>query len=858
MRKDFKLSKTVEQIIKDSSKMAKERHQYTIDHATVLLQTMLMVKDDKIPELKEYFGKVKDMDQVIDSLIQNLGEPNDEANPLDPTLEPILDRDMEDVMDAAQQYTKDLGRNRVEADVVMLGLLGHDEFEIIDELRGEYGITGDELAKTLKNGNNRSFNDVLKGMDSNFMSSLMDMFSKKNTEAQDKLDEENFEKFGSSEPINSSAIDPNSETPYLDQFSDDMTKRAKNGEYDPVIGREDIVDSITEILCKRKKANVALVGVAGSGKSTVVERLSQRIVEGKVPEQLKNKRICSLNLNDLVAGTKYRGEYEERLQKIIKEVCNSKNVIVYIDELHNLVGSGSSSGNGDGANILKPYLAKGEFQCIGSTTNEEYRKFIEKDAALNRRFTQVEIKEPSQEETVKILMGVKGSYEKFHQVRFEKEAIERCVEWSSRFITDKNQPDKAIDIMDLSGSLAALGNDKKEDSDELMLLRKKLVMVKEQKNKAVIEAMDFELGEKLRDEEKQIQAEIAKLTKSSAKSNRKDWNEVSLENVALAVSKISRVPVDKINMGDRDRLKLMKEELSKKVVGQDKAVSTVVKNLQRSWLGLRQPDKPVFSGMFVGNTGTGKTLICKEIAKIFFGSEKNLIKIDCGELRDRSSVSKLTGTTAGYVGYDDEPLLLQIKRTPNCILLLDEIDKCDPSIYEIFMNILDEGYCILGDSTRVDFTNAVIIFTGNVGTKELQDSSRSLGFAHNEDKNVESERIVMKAVKKMFKPEFINRLNSIVVFNELGKPEMNKIFTIELDKLKKQFGKNKIGIKVSGKMKDHVVSQVNLSYGARDLKRLIETWILDPISEAMLENAEASRFVVEYNKELNKSEVSVI
>lgn len=664
-------------------------------------------------------------------------------------------------------------------------------------------------------------------------------------------DDKNFEKYGESEAVSGKALDPNSDTPVLDQFSEDMIMAAKNGKYDPVIGREDVVDSIIEVLCKRKKANVALLGVAGSGKSSIVERLAQRIVNDQVPGPLKGKRICSLNLNDLVAGTMYRGQYEERLQKIIKEICERKDIIVYIDELHNLVGSGSSSGNGDGANILKPYLARGEFQCIGSTTNEEYRKFIEKDAALNRRFTQIEVTEPTIEETVKILSGVKSSYEEFHHVKYGKGVIEACAEWSSRYISDKFQPDKAVDILDMSGSLANLRATGKEDDPEISEVRKKLQEVIDKKISAVLDKGNYDEGAKLRDEELKLREEQTELIKK--KSGKEFWATVEILDVATAVSKISRVPVEKINQSEVERISKMKSELQKLVVGQDKAISEIVKALQRSWMGLRQPGKPIYTGLFVGNTGTGKTLICKEVARIFFGSEKkNLIRIDCGELKDKSSVSKLTGTTAGYIGYNDEPLLLQVKRTPNCVVLLDEIEKCDPNIYSIFMNILDEGYCTLGDGTRVDFTNSMIIFTGNVGTKELKSSGKTLGFVE-ENRQEKTESIVRKAIERTFRPEFINRLSSIVVFNELGKKEMGQIFNIEVSKIKKQMKKKKMDLTIGKEMKKHILDLIDFNYGARDMKRLLDTWIVDNVSDKILEQPSATKFLIDWKND--KAEV---
>lgn len=660
------------------------------------------------------------------------------------------------------------------------------------------------------------------------------------------MDDEKFESsLGETEPISPKKLDPNSDTPVLDQFSEDMIELAKEGKYDPVIGRDDIIEEIIEVLCKRKKANVAIVGVAGSGKSTVVEGLAQRISQGNVPEKLKGKRLCSLNLNDLVAGTKYRGEYEERLQKIIKEVCSNKNIIIFIDELHNLVGNGGSAGNGDGANILKPYLARGEFQCIGSTTNEEYRRFIEKDAALNRRFTQIELSEPGREETIKILNGIKGKYEKFHHVKFSKEVIEACVDWSSRYIPEKFQPDKAIDILDLSGSLRGLKFlEQKIKESNLEDDKKKLDDLVKQRDDAVLKKNDFELGEKLDKEKSALEEEI------KAKAQAFGEASVEIDDVAEAISKVSKIPVDKIAKTDQEKIALMKKELEQKVIGQDTAINTLVKVIQRNVLGLRNEKKPLASILAVGPSGVGKTLICEELARIFFGSVNNLIKFNGGEFKEEHSVSKLIGAPAGYVGYEDEPLFLQVKRKRQAVVLFDEVEKMHPQIMDILLNITDKGECNMANGEVVDFTNCIVIFTGNIGTKELA-NNRPLGFSkpeEEEQKEIDSD-IVMKAVRKYFRPEFINRLSKVVVFNSLGKKEMDKIFTIELDKIKKQLSKKKISIQVSKKVRTYVIDKCDPNYGARDLQRGIEQYIIDPVSEIMLQETDKMKFKVDMNKE---------
>ena len=666
----------------------------------------------------------------------------------------------------------------------------------------------------------------------------------------DGISDEEFEKYGDSGPVTGRPIDPESSTPILDQFSFDMTLAARTGKYDPVVGRDSVIDSMIEDMCKRKKPNVILLGEAGVGKTAVVELLAQRIANEQVPEPLLGKRICSLNLNDLVAGTKYRGEFEERLQSIIKEVIADPNIIIYIDEFHNLVGNGGEKGNGDAAQILKPYLARGEFKCIGATTNAEYRKFIEKDAALKRRFTEIYVTEPTPQETVEILKAIVSKYEEFHHVRCPKKILERCVELAGRYIYDKNFPDKAIDILDKACSNRKLTHVVPIDPEEEKLLVK-VGELREKKIAYVMEQQDFVEGEKVREEEEQAQAELDKLQKKreKAKARKSSWPELTEEVLADTISKLSKVPVDKIMQTDNEMLGGMKKTLEGRVIGQDKAIEVIVKAIQRNYLGLRDPKKPILSALFVGPSGVGKTLICQEVAKIFFGSEKSLIRIDMNNYKTEMDVTRLIGASAGYIGYDDEPILMKVKRQPRSVVLLDEIEKAHTSIYDIFMDILDEGKCTLADGTVVDFTNTIIIFTGNIGTKELKETGPNVGFTDTRgDKKKMNEKIVQKAIEKEFRPEFINRIGSIVVFNELGKTELIKIFNIEFSDIQKKLGK-KYKVKVSDAVRDMIIEQCNAVFGARDLKRGIEKYVVDVISSEMLENPTATKFKVDLDSD---------
>lgn len=775
-----------------------------------------------------------------------------------------IDPELEYVINCSIEHTKYVYPERediLDTDVILEKLIEHYDSSVIDILI-DMGITSDSISK-LYEGEKK----IKGGKD--IMSALMEIAKSvakdnestnndNNSMANNEDDEKEFEKYGDTSPLSGQELDPNSDTPYLDQFSINMNNYAKDGKYDPVIGRDALVDSIIEILCKRKKANVALVGEAGVGKSSVVELLAQRIVNNKVPAALKNKEIRALNLNDLVAGTKYRGEYEERLQKIIKEVCSSKDIIVYIDELHALVGNGGTGG-GDGANILKPYLARGEFQCIGATTNDEYRKYIEKDAALNRRFTQVEVKEPSKGETIKILKGLSGAYEKYHRVRLDKDTIEHCVEWADRYITDKNFPDKAIDVLDLSSSIVSLK--RIVESPKTTDLEDKLKNIIEEKIKAVQVDMDFERGEELRKEEKAIQKLIDAEIKATEKDarNRKTWPVITLEAVSDAVSKMTGIPAENIIQSDRDKIALMKKELESKVIGQQEAIDTLVQSLQLNSLGLHNQKKPLCSLLAVGPSGVGKTLIAQEFARIFFGSEDALIKIDGGELKEEHSLSKLIGAPAGYVGYENGDCILEkVRRHKRSLVLLDEIDKMHPALYDIWLSVLETSKCKLANGTEVDFSNCVIIFTGNIGTRELKED-KNIGFGMKDPGDIarRNKNIVMKSVEKHFRPEFINRLDKIIVFNNLGKDELVKIFNKELLKIRTQLNKNKVSIKVSNELRDYIISKCNPIYGARDLSRGIESSVIVPVSNMMLQDVKASKFNVSLD-ENNNPKVEVL
>lgn len=810
--------------------------------------------------LNFYFrgGKFSDLDPKLDlrfmcipaekkaELLKKLKDLAENNGKIDPNEESVFNLEdgitLEDSLNVSFDFvTKEVeSKGNIQSRDLLLSCLDLADFEGSVRLIKEYGINSEFL----------NISEQLKEKRIDYSSPDFSI----NNKLTEKDDSE-FEAWGTNEAINVADVDPDSKTPILDSFSRDMTREAINKKFDPVIGRDDVVDSIIEILCKRRKPNVSITGKAGVGKSAVVERLAQRIASKQVPLDLVGKRICSLNLNDLVAGTKFRGEYEERLKNIIKEVCDNKDIIVYIDELHNLVGNGGQNGNGDAANILKPYLARGEFQCIGSTTDEEYRKFIEKDAALNRRFTQVSIKEPTVDETIKILNGVKSKYEDFHKVKIDKDVIEACARWSQRYISGKQQPDKAIEVLDMAG--AVVKQKKVVDNSALDELEEKLNEAISKKVDLVLkskEAGDFEEAERLQAEENKLkeELEIENSKKARERSLKKNWPSITLDDVASSISKISRVPIDSIRKTDREKLREMKKSLESKVIGQQNAIDTVTNVINQNVLGLRADHRrPLGSFLLVGPSGVGKSLICKELANTFYGSEDNLIRIDGNTLKDDTSANSLIGVAAGYIGFDSEPQLLQVKRKPNSVILVDEVEKMNPKIFDIFLTILDEGKVKLADATtEIDFSSSIIIFTGNIGTRELA-GDVNIGFNKlgRDEKQKRNESIVSNAIKNTFRPEFIGRLSSIVIFNELGTEELSKIFDIEYKKIKTQFTGNKLKVNVTKEFKDYIIKLCDPKYGARDLRRNLEKNLITPISNYMIENIESNRFNVTYKND---------
>ena len=628
----------------------------------------------------------------------------------------------------------------------------------------------------------------------------------------------------------------NSNTPNLDKFGRDLTALAKEHKLDPVIGRANEIQRVIQILTRRTKNNPVLIGEPGVGKTAIAEGLAQKIVDDEVPELLKNKRVVTLDLTGMIAGTKYRGDFEERIKSAIEEVTNAHDIILFIDELHTIVGAGSAEGSADAANILKPSLARGDFQLIGATTINEYRKYIEKDAALERRFQPVTVGEPSQDEAVQILKGLRDKYEAHHKVVITNEAIEAAVKLSSRYITDRFLPDKAIDLIDEACSKVKLRAYTAPDS--VKELESKLKNMDAEKSAAIAE-QDFERAAKIRDDEKSLKEQLQAEQEKWKMENDHVSGEVNAEEVANIVSIWTGIPATQLTKEESQRLLDMEKILHERIVGQDEAVSAVSRAIRRSRVGLKDPKRPTGSFIFLGPTGVGKTELCKALAEAMFGDENALVRFDMSEYMEKHTVSRLVGSPPGYVGYDEGGQLTEkIRRKPYCVLLFDEIEKAHPDVFNILLQILDDGILTDSQGRKVDFKNTIIIMTSNIGARRITDERKSLGFG-NADNTITDEQVredVMAELKKAFRPEFLNRVDDTIVFRQLKPEDIEQIAGKLLGTLAKRVAERNIEIKFS----DDAVKQIakvgfDATYGARPLKRAIQSEIEDALSNEMLD-----------------------
>ena len=681
-------------------------------------------------------------------------------------------------------------------------------------------------------------------------------YTEKKLDVKASYEDDEDDRFGGS----AKKAETKSKTPVLDTYSRDLTKMAEEGKLDPIVGREKEIERVSQILSRRKKNNPILIGDPGVGKSSIAEGLALRIVQKKVSRLLFDKRVVMLDLASMVAGTKYRGQFEERIKALMNEVEKQPDVILFIDEIHTIIGAGGSSGSLDASNMLKPALARGEIQIIGATTLDEYRKHIEKDGALERRFQKVTVEPATPDETVQILNNIKDRYEEHHNVTYTDGAIKACVDLTHRYLNDRFLPDKAIDALDEVGARVHIINI--VVPKEITEIENKILEIKDKKNN-VIRTQKYEEAAKLRDVERQLNDELT-LARNKWEDDQKNHRQiVDEDHVAEVVSMMSGIPVTKVSQNENDKLSKMGEFITGKVIGQDDAVAKVVKAIQRGRVGMKDPNKPTLVAMLIGNSGTGKTHLAKQIAKYLFDSEDSMIRIDMTEYMEKISVNRIIGSPSGYVGYEDSNLLDQIRRKPYSVILMDEIEKAHTDVYNIFLQAFDDGNMTDSHGRKVSFKNCVILMTSNVGTRVIKDFGTGVGFNtkhKNEDRGEEVKSILEKELKKKFAPEFINRIEELIYFKDLSKDDIKEILLLELNKSLERL--KSLGFDAN--IDESIISKLievgyDPQYGARPMKRAIQKWVDDYLTDAILENPVAgSTFQISFDSENDVTKVEVV
>ena len=790
---------------------------------------LLGIMRDEKDSAKEVFNKLNVDAEAIKSMLETHIKESVTAG-IQEGEEVEMNMDAAKVLRFTTLEARNLKASSDAGQILLLGIL-KDEKSVASGILKQHNVTYDRVREVIRNM--RGYNDS---------EPMQNDTKPKAGYGFNDFDEEDDEKVMRSDNGNSRGYTgtkqqaSSNDTPVLDSFGVDMTKAAREGKLDPIVGREKEIERISQILSRRKKNNPVLIGEPGVGKSALVEGLAQRIVERKTSRLLFDKRVVALDMTAVVAGTKYRGQFEERLRSILTELENNPDIILFIDEIHTIIGAGSTPGSMDAANILKPALARGELQCIGATTLDEYRKSIEKDGALERRFQKVIVEPTTAEETLHILKNIKERYEEHHNVIYTDDALAACVKLTDRYVTDRSFPDKAIDAMDEAGARTHISNI--SIPQEIEEQEAKIAVAKRNKEEAV-KAQQFELAANLRDEEKRLTAEYKRMSEEWEKEMRNKRQTVDAENIAAVVSMISGVPMQRMEQDEWSRLRSMQQELNSKVIAQESAIEKLSKAIRRSRVGLQNPTKPIGTFMFLGPTGVGKTLLAKELAKLMFGSSDALIRIDMSEYMEKFTVSRLVGAPPGYVGYEEGGQLTErVRRRPYSIVLLDEIEKAHSDVFNMLLQVMDEGRLTDSYGRTVDFRNTVIIMTSNIGSRELKDFGAGVGFAREERATGKqhSREVIQKALNKRFAPEFLNRVDEIINFDQLGKEAITSIIDLELTGITKRINELGYTLKISDSAKSFLADKgYDIQFGARPLKRALQNYIEDEISELMLD-----------------------
>ena len=841
-KKDYKMDTNFTQRVRDimvySREEAERLQNNYIGPEHLLLGILRDGEGLAIQLLQDFDVDLKALKESIDDSVRNVQESLSIVNEL------VINKSTEKVLKMSILESRLSKSSETDAEHILLALLKEKSIPV-NKILGQFNL------------------DYTNAF--TYIQSIMD--SRKNIEENDSASQvENY--FTDDEDADSPEKPPSgqsgqggagqqksSDTPVLDNFGTDITRAAIENRLDPVVGREKEIERIAQILSRRKKNNPVLIGEPGVGKSAIVEGLAIRIIQKKVSRTLFDKRVISLDMASIVAGTKYRGQFEERIKAILNELSKNPNVILFIDEIHTIIGAGGTTGSLDAANMLKPALARGEIQCIGATTLDEYRKSIEKDGALERRFQKVMVDPTSPEETLQILKNIKERYEEHHNVKYTDDALDACVKLTNRYITDRNFPDKAIDALDEAGARVHISNIVIPKAIEQM--EADLKEVEQLKNDAV-KAQKYELAASYRDKQRQLLLALDAEEERWQKELKEKPEMVDEEKVAEVVAMISGVPVQRIAQAEGQRLVEMKEVLKSKVIGQDEAIGKVVKAIQRNRVGLKDPNKPIGTFMFLGPTGVGKTLLAKKLAEYLFDSSENLIRIDMSEYMEKFNVSRLVGAPPGYVGYEEGGQLTEkVRRRPYSVVLLDEIEKAHADVYNILLQILDEGHVTDSLGRKIDFRNTIIIMTSNIGTRELKDFSRGIGFSTNSNVNNSdySRNVIQKALNKAFAPEFLNRVDDIVMFNQLSRESINEIIDLELKGLYKRIGELGYEVILSEEAKNFIADKgYDIQFGARPLKRAIQKYIEDEMAEMILLSGlkGGQTILVDFDKENQK------